>query len=212
MLRCDLKQRTRKAALCARCLARVGGLAAATSSAGMRHPSSGECAPSPSPHLPQRRAQSVRCPQTSTRDQTHTHAPVRSLAISVDAWFCRLEDYCGLAHTRTSKTRCAPRFNTWCALCGRPAPSGCSSTNSAQVFVGGEFWEVCLVPEFSFSNAVSAWSLRFITRGRRKMAHHISQQGTVQVWRFGAQDLGLQLDPAHLLSTDDLGNLSLVVW
>ena len=66
--------------------------------------------------------------------------------------------------------------------------------------------------EFSFSNAVSARSLRFITHGRRKMAHHVPQQGTVRVYMFGAQDLGLQLDPARFVSTDDLGNLSLVVW
>ena len=93
-----------------------------------------------------------------------------------------------LLSTRThqNKTCCAPRFNTWCALCSRlapslPPPSSCSSTNSAQVFVGGEFWDVCLVPEFSISNAVSAGSLRFITHGRRKMAHHIPQWGTVRV-------------------------------
>ena len=103
--------------------------------------------------------------------------------------------------TRQNKTRRAPHFNTWCALCYRLPPSSCSCTDSAQVIVGGEFWGVCLVLEFSFSNAVSARSLRFITHGRRKMAHHVPQQGTVRVYMFGAQDRNLTQRASCRLTT-----------
>ena len=72
----------------------------------------------------------------------------------------------------------------------------CSSTNSAQMLFGRQFWKVLLVPECSFRQRC----LRFIIHGRGKLAQHTAERDSTSV-EVRAQDLGLQLNEAHSVGT-----------
>ena len=108
-----------------------------------------------------------------------------------------------LLSTRThqNKTCCAPHFNIWCALCSRLA-----SLLKHEFCAGVCRWRVlgCLFGAgvFLFQRCLSTEpSLHHSWSAQNGTPHSAARDG-----------MSVEVDPSHFVSTDDLGNLSLVVW